>query len=55
MVWHPITLAIFYWLEESHRLHAHSKGEDYTRVWTSGVGGGGHHRATLELSATDRV
>ena len=36
---HPITFAIVHWLETSHRSQQNSRGEDYTRVWISGIMG----------------
>lgn len=50
--WHPITFAIFYCLKASHRSCPHSRREDYTKVWTPGVGdhGGGHTKSLSSQS-----
>lgn len=43
-----MTFVIFYWLEASHKSCLHSRGRDYTKVWTPGDRG---HGVTLQ-SAT---
>lgn len=44
--WHPITFAIFFWLETSHSFHTQSKRRDYTKAW---ILGNSNHEAHLRL------